>query len=268
MPQLVPIPPGDPDLRARTIGAVIADPPRRLLLWCKTDPPSLPDPWLGWTPLHAPTHRLDVLRPSRRLERAWQRAAHAAHWIFVSRMAVRSAQALGLLPPPDGCVVWAVGPGTAAALRALGVRAQRGHGADSEALLATAALHQVAGRTVALFCARGGRELLADVLADRGARVVTVYVYRRRVAAWPAGTLAAVRRADAIRVVVASRAQAERAARRLADRPVEHWIAASPRIAATLRALGASAVSVAAGADDAALEAACRASILVSNEHC
>jgi len=70
-------------------------------------------------------------------------------------------------------------------------------GADSEALLAVAELQQVAGKAVAIFRGDGGRALLGETLAARGARVEHVTCYRRLRPAtparpWRAGELDAV----------------------------------------------------------------------------
>lgn len=97
----------------------------------------------------------------------------------------------------------AIGPGSAAALVALGlgevtVPAQR-H--DSEGLLATPLLRSVAVRRVVIFRGNGGRELLAAGLRARGAAVDVVECYRRErpqadaaplVEAWSRGEVDAV----------------------------------------------------------------------------
>jgi uroporphyrinogen-III synthase len=52
-------------------------------------------------------------------------------------------------------------------------------GADSEALLALPELASVAGKKIVIFRGEGGRELLGDTLAARGALVEQVACYRR-----------------------------------------------------------------------------------------
>jgi len=86
-------------------------------------------------------------------------------------------------PWPAGLPLAAVGQGTAAALRKLGLAPVivPASGFDSEALLACAELSStaLAGTTVLLFKGEGGRELLADTLTGRGARVLPAPSYRR-----------------------------------------------------------------------------------------
>lgn len=82
---------------------------------------------------------------------------------------------------PAALKVAAVGRGSRRELEQHGfarVIAPAGH-ADSEALLALPELNAVAGRRVVVFRGEGGRELLGDTLAARGARVEYAECYRR-----------------------------------------------------------------------------------------
>ncbi|MDR2364962.1 MAG: uroporphyrinogen-III synthase [Zoogloeaceae bacterium] len=105
--------------------------------------------------------------------------------VFVSPNAARHALpqllAAGTWPPKTRAV--AIGEGTARELQAAGVRDclyPHPH-ADSEALLALAELSEsrLRGKKAVVFRGDGGRELLAQTLTARGARVDFVPVYRR-----------------------------------------------------------------------------------------
>lgn len=101
--------------------------------------------------------------------------------IFVSSNAVQYA--FPLLPEqlPFNIDVAAVGSATATALAASGLEPtlvpQR---MDSEGLLALPALESVRGRSIYILRGNGGRELLSQTLAERGAEVHQVEVYRRQ----------------------------------------------------------------------------------------
>lgn len=113
---------------------------------------------------------------------------------FVSANAV--SHALTAIPRaiwPAGLRVATVGPGTAVALRQAGfddviVPVQR---YDSEAVLDLPEFQAqaVTGLPVLVFRGDGGRELLADTLRERGARVELVTCYRRRRASLDAAPL-------------------------------------------------------------------------------
>jgi uroporphyrinogen-III synthase len=105
-------------------------------------------------------------------------------WIvFVSANAVnfalRSSMENTKIPPQVH--VAAVGRATAKALRKAGVRVDLlpEAGFNSEALLATPELQQLEGQSVLIVRGTGGRELLADELRLRGARVEYLEVYKR-----------------------------------------------------------------------------------------
>lgn len=103
--------------------------------------------------------------------------------VFVSKAAVKFGMGLidGYWPDlPGRLKVVAVGPGTAQALRRLGVKAEFPEVAGSEGLLALRALREVRGRKVMIARGEGGRELLADSLRARGADVTYFETYRRQ----------------------------------------------------------------------------------------
>ena len=100
--------------------------------------------------------------------------------IFVSANAVE----YGVGDPaawPAHILTLAPGPGTAAALAAVGIANARVPATtmDSEGLLALPELLDVAGKRIVIFRGDGGRELLRTALEARGATVVQVECYRR-----------------------------------------------------------------------------------------
>lgn len=120
---------------------------------------------------------------------------------FVSPTAV--ARALDVAGPwPETLAAYAVGEGTRAALERRGVPARSPEdGTDSEALLRLPELGTVAGKRVLIVRGEGGRALLGDTLAARGAEVHYVECYRRGLpqadpapllAAWGEGRVHAV----------------------------------------------------------------------------
>lgn len=128
--------------------------------------------------------------------------------IFISPSAVHKALNLvharrAARPWPARLRVAAVGRGSRRELERQGfddVIAPQAH-ADSEALLELAELTDVAGRRIAIFRGDGGRELLGDTLAARGAAVEYAECYRRvrpradtapLLAAWARGSVDAV----------------------------------------------------------------------------
>jgi len=83
---------------------------------------------------------------------------------------------------PVGLEAYAVGPGTAAVLRQHPWPVHCATtGVTSEDLLALPGLQQVQGKRIALFRGKGGRELLAETLRERGAQVDYIELYTRQV---------------------------------------------------------------------------------------
>jgi uroporphyrinogen-III synthase len=161
----------------------------------------------------------------------------------------------------------AVGPATLRALNQAGYRVPilPGEGFDTEGLLAHPRLQNLAGQRVLTVRGRGGRELLEEVLGQRGAAVTSLAVYERRRSSPSEARLTGVEQqlqGGVLHVITAT--SLETAASLLAmggDRPALrehfatlHWLVPSERIAAGVRALGLTApLLLAASAEDQAL---------------
>ena len=105
--------------------------------------------------------------------------------LFVSRNAVDGAfHFIGKHDLPDHLQLAVIGEGTYLALSEhepdLERRLIRAHPYHSEALLAATALQQVAEKKILIFRGQQGRNLLGDVLRQRGAQVRYCEVYRRQ----------------------------------------------------------------------------------------
>jgi uroporphyrinogen-III synthase len=157
---------------------------------------------LGGRPLVFPA--IVILPPTdaSALRQAQRQLADYDIAVFVSGNAVE----YGIGDPaawPAHLLALAPGPGTAAALAAVGIRHVRipTTTMDSEGLLALPELRSVAGKRVVVFRGGAGRELLKGALEARGASVTQVECYRR---ARPEGGAAGLieawreRRADAV----------------------------------------------------------------------
>jgi uroporphyrinogen-III synthase len=100
--------------------------------------------------------------------------------LVTSPAAVRAACALQPLRRRRGQSWFAVGAGTAAALRRAGIDDVAAPARmDSEGLLALPGLRSVRGSTIGLVTAPGGRGRIVPALQRRGARVLRADVYER-----------------------------------------------------------------------------------------
>lgn len=166
-------------------------------------------------------------------------------------------------PPLQGW--FTVGEATAGVLQGAGLEVSYPpRGDDSEALLALPALRQavsVPAPRILIVRGVGGRELLAERLAEQGASVEYLELYRRCLPAYPVGTL--MRRIEAERLnglVVSSGQGFEHLQQmagadwlRLAQLPL---FVPSPRVAEQAKAAGAQQVVDCRGASATALLAA------------
>lgn len=193
--------------------------------------------------------------PVDRLQASLAHVAAADFVIFVSPNAAEFGMAaIGSLPA--GRSVLAVGPGTARALAAQGVDAViTPDGQDSEALLALPQLQDVDGKHVVIVRGVGGRALLGDTLATRGAEVHYMEGYRRLaptadaaplLARWQAGGIDAVTVASAETLHNLAALLGEAGAPLLAHTPL---FAPHEKIAAAARSFGIAQATATPGGD-------------------
>lgn len=206
---------------------------------------------------------MPVLLPGLSLHAADQpaRSADALHaalgddlLVFTSPAAVRFAARL--MPLRTQATVFAVGQGTARALRRHGVKAPLAPTLrqDSEGLLDHPLLGELHGRGVALIGAPGGRGVLRATLLDRGARLREVHVYQRGMPRWQARHFDALTHLAADACVLLSSAEALGNLQQ--GLPADAWarlrglvaVASSERLAEAARGAGFSRVRVATSA--------------------
>jgi uroporphyrinogen-III synthase len=215
----------------------------------------------GAAPLLLPTIEIESIELDAAARNAL--APDAFDWtVYTSANAVESS--LRQLPRPTRSKIAAVGRGTARALAAQGltVEAIPATTADSEGLLALDCFADLHGQRILILKGRGGRPLLREELARRGAEVVTGDVYLRRPATVDPSTLQVLRAACEAGTTVITATSAEVLAGllqlapddaypRLRDAPL---LVPGPRVATAARELGwRGRIVAAASAEDAAM---------------
>jgi uroporphyrinogen-III synthase len=165
---------------------------------------------LGGKPLSLPGLVLRAIADDTAATTGLRQTQNADVVVFVSPTAVKFAFALRTLRFGRHTLVAAVGAATAQALRRKGLRnvVFPQDRQDSEGLLALPALQKLRGRQIVVIGAAGGRELLADTLRARRARVREIHVYRRVAPRYDARQLAALEAAPAPLLTLLSSAEA------------------------------------------------------------
>jgi uroporphyrinogen-III synthase len=219
----------------------------------------------GGRALRFPAIEIRDIEDPRPLEALLARLDEFDIVIFVSPNAARKGlERIGAHRTlPAGAVVAAIGSGSRRELARHGVKQvivpERGF--DSEALLEQPALREVAGKRIVIFRGVGGRELLGERLAARGARVEYAECYRRArpeldcaplLAAWARGEVHAVTASssEGLRNFHEMIGAAGRERLRATPLFVPH-----PRIAEAARALGLERVQVTDPGDEGVVAA-------------
>lgn len=163
---------------------------------------------------------------------------------------------------PAGIEAYAVGPGTAEILTQLPWPVHCADtGVTSEDLLALPGLQNVAGKRIALFRGQGGRELIAESLRVRGARVDYLELYTRQVPEYSRDEVLQQIEQEGVNVVVTTSMQILESFLALLGPTIETFvplrslrvIVPSQRVANHARCAGLVHVIDAGGADDRSL---------------
>jgi uroporphyrinogen-III synthase len=152
-------------------------------------------------------------------------------------------------------MAYATGPGTAAALTAVGVADVRipQTSFDSEGLLALDALSDIRGKRIAVFRGEGGRGHLGETLRERGALVDYIDCYRRAPPSSGAGGLIEALRERRVHALTLTSAEGLDNLCALLQPPEREMLARvpafvpHPRIAVHARSLGFTATSTGTG---------------------
>jgi uroporphyrinogen-III synthase len=180
--------------------------------------------------------------------------------IITSPEGIRQAVALVGRASLADCLVIVPGPGSAAIAHELGleqVLCPNSTG-NSEAMLALPELEDISGARILILAAAGGRRLLEKVLAERGADVERVHVYRRLQHALPDDLDKTLQQAGPVITLASSAGALEGLHTQMSD---SSWnrltqglmIVPSERVAELAAALGCLRVRNAGGADDEAM---------------
>lgn len=220
----------------------------------------------GGEPLAAPLLEIVPIPDNLALLEATSALDSFHYAIFISPNSVMHSLPLLLGDKiwPENIHAASIGPGTARALANAGINRcllPEGHQFDSEGLLARPEFQSpnIYNRDVLLLKGEGGRELLADTLRSRGAKVHTVTCYRRRpaenlgsslLAAWKAERLDAILISSSEALVHLFSALSSTSIARLKTTPV---FVPHPRIAAKAQSLGLNQIVLTLPADEGTL---------------
>lgn len=183
--------------------------------------------------------------------------------IFISPNAVHKAlnliRARRDLPPR--LKIAAIGKGSRKALQQFGVQdiivpIQR---FDSEALLERPELQDIKGQQIVIFRGDGGRELLGDILVQRGAQLEYVECYRRQKPQADNNALRYLWARNELNAITVTSAEALHNLYDIAGKLCQQWFKKTPvfvpheRIAQTARALGLEEVFITEAGDEGML---------------
>ena len=219
----------------------------------------------GASVVHVPLMRIEAVTDPNIVARARQRVANLDQYeaaIFISSNAARFG--LDLIDQfwpqfPVDVEVVAIGPTTAAMLSELSVPILTpASGSQSEDLLDMPAFQNVSGSRIAIFRGVGGRELLAQSLEERGARVDYIECYCRAETSVGSAELLTTVKERSVDAVVVTSGQILEMLNRLVDIKEHGWnllpvVVPSIRVRDLALKAGFEHVIVSEGATDASI---------------
>ena len=158
--------------------------------------------------------------------------------------------------PPLGVRWVGIGQQTADSLEQSGLTAWHADsGFDSETLLAHPSMQAMAGERILILRAEGGRDLLAETLRQRGARVDLAHIYRRACPTHPARVIQSTIYTQPLSAILITSGQALQNLLQLCESSTATLtntliIVPSARLAELARSLGCKRIRVAQGPDD------------------
>lgn len=178
--------------------------------------------------------------------------------IFVSVPAVEFAEPYLASLAQQNVTVFAIGDATQKALNKFAIQAIAPEHQVSEGLLTLEGLQSVEGKRVCIVRGNGGRELIAEQLAERGARVDYLEVYQRVWRSLNEENVIHWQSQGVNSILITSNAIFERLETLVTQTNNTWfaqcvWIAASERIAEAIKARGYAHVLNAGGANDQAI---------------
>lgn len=186
----------------------------------------------GGMAIECPT--IEIQAPTQDWLRALPHLDTVDYAIFISANAVSycfSKLKQDAISWPTSIKVIAIGQGSAKKLHQYGITVHAlPEIADSEHLLALKTLQKIENQSLLLFKGEAGRELIEQELKEKGARLITVPVYKRVLAPVDKELMHSLWRDNAVDIILLTSEQSIRNLFKLFTEQAHHWLQNKPCI--------------------------------------